>query len=146
MDASGDSLSRFHSSASASQYFISLSATAARSRHITSSAANWLFEFMEKAPNNSPQASAPIEAQLTTAYWVVHGLIPNLVVRNLRLRARRPHEIDVTLSSQHCGGSLSSHLGQHRREHTYDHYRRGSFNRLNGRSSNYGLDDPLTKP
>src|SRR6266852_1335812 len=47
MKWSGDSLSCFHSSASASQYSISFLATSARPRHISSNAANWSFEYMK---------------------------------------------------------------------------------------------------
>ena len=58
-DNSGDSLRRFHSSASASQYSISLLARAACSRDITSNDENRLLEFM------CPLYSASGEHQLT---------------------------------------------------------------------------------
>jgi hypothetical protein len=47
MNASEDSLSCFHSSASASQYSISLLATAARSRHMSSKDSNRLLELTQ---------------------------------------------------------------------------------------------------
>src|SRR6266436_2663256 len=54
MKGSDDSLSFFHSSASASQYSISLFATAARSRHMPSCAAKLFFALMMHPPLTTP--------------------------------------------------------------------------------------------
>src|SRR6266404_4013161 len=79
MKGSDDSLSFFHSSASASQYSISLFATAARSRHMPSCAAKLFVALMMHPPLTTPllcqrREEVGLTISINVPDWVIHTL------------------------------------------------------------------------
>src|SRR5258707_2793316 len=106
MKGSGDSLSCFHSSASASQYSISFLATSARPRHMSSNAANSSFEYMKLPPRQSRtnRLDMNTNCDFVTGHDVVVIQSPPVITKHRgRQRALRTGRMDRGASRPRLG-------------------------------------------